>query len=127
MHQQVQVNLRTSDGEYQCVVVHRAVLTAFKGSCPPGMEGCHGPNGYLDNSVTNLYWDTHRNNSGRDRVRDGTINSGERNGASKLNSEDIQEIRRLLRLKTPRRKIATKFKISTGNLSYIAREITWSE
>ena len=51
--------------------VHRLVLEAFVGPCPPGMEGCHGPGGVRDNSVSNLRWDTRSANI-QDAVRDGT-------------------------------------------------------
>lgn len=51
--------------------VHRLVLAAFAGPCPPGMEACHGPGGPADNWVVNLRWDTHSANM-FDRRRDGT-------------------------------------------------------
>lgn len=42
--------------------VHRLVLEAFVGSCPEGMECCHGPGGPTDNRLVNLRWDTHQAN-----------------------------------------------------------------
>lgn len=42
--------------------VHRLVLEAFTGPCPPGHEGCHGVGGVGDNHLTNLRWDTHIEN-----------------------------------------------------------------
>lgn len=53
------------------VCVHRLVAEVWLGSCPAGMEVCHGPNGQLDNSVSNLRWDTRTNNN-LDKRRDGT-------------------------------------------------------
>lgn len=52
-------------------LVHRLVLTAFRGPCPPGQEGCHGPLGSLENRLTNLRWDTHSENA-CDMARHGT-------------------------------------------------------
>lgn len=51
--------------------VHLLVLEHFVSPRPPGMVGCHGPAGLLDNSVANLRWDTYSANS-LDAVRDGT-------------------------------------------------------
>ena len=39
--------------------VHRLVLEAFVGPCPPGMEGCHWNDNHHDNRLENLRWDTH--------------------------------------------------------------------
>ena len=50
--------------------VHRIVLEAFVGPCPPGMEACHGVGGQLDNRLSNLRWDTLSQN-GLDTVRHG--------------------------------------------------------
>lgn len=51
--------------------VHQLVAQAWIGPCPDGMEVCHGPNGKLDNSVSNLRYDT-RSNNALDCRRDGT-------------------------------------------------------
>lgn len=40
------------------VVIHREVLKAFVGPCPPGMEACHNNDVRQDNRLTNLRWDT---------------------------------------------------------------------
>lgn len=50
------------------IFVHRAVLEAFKGPCPPGQEGCHNNGNPSDNRLENLRWDTHKAN-GEDAVR----------------------------------------------------------
>lgn len=55
-------------GMRSVVAVHRLVLDAFVGPCPPGMEACHGPTGARDNRLSNLRWDSHRENcEDRDR------------------------------------------------------------
>lgn len=38
--------------------IHRAVLLAWVGPCPDGMEGCHNDGNPENNSVDNLRWDT---------------------------------------------------------------------
>lgn len=52
-------------------LIHRLVLEAFVGPCPPGMEGCHRNDTATDNSLTNLRWDTRSANQ-IDSVRNGT-------------------------------------------------------
>lgn len=42
--------------------IHRLVLEAFVGPCPEGMEGCHIDDDPDNNHISNLKWDTHRNN-----------------------------------------------------------------
>lgn len=44
------------------LLVHRLLLTALVGPCPPGLEGCHKDDNKLNNSPGNLYWGTHREN-----------------------------------------------------------------
>ncbi len=53
------------------IAVHRVVASAWIGPCPDGQEVCHGTNGKLDNSVSNLRYDTRSKNE-LDKRRDGT-------------------------------------------------------
>lgn len=50
--------------------VHRLVLEAFVGPCPPGLQGLHENDVPSDNRLSNLYWGTPGQNM-RDRVRNG--------------------------------------------------------
>lgn len=45
-------------GSRKSAKVHRLVLEAFVGPCPPDMEGCHGDGDPANNSLINLRWDT---------------------------------------------------------------------
>lgn len=69
-HGYLRVNL-SKNGIVTNMEVHRVVAAAWIGPCPDGMEVCHGPNGKLDNSVSNLRYDTRTNNN-LDKRRDGT-------------------------------------------------------
>ncbi|WP_373234004.1 NUMOD4 motif-containing HNH endonuclease [Mycobacterium marinum] len=51
-------------------LIHRLVLEAFVGPCPPGMESCHRNDISSDNRLTNLRWDTRSGNQ-LDAVRNG--------------------------------------------------------
>lgn len=53
------------------VRVHRLVLEAFVGPCPPGMEACHNDGDTSNNSLPNLRWDTSSANK-QDMIRHGT-------------------------------------------------------
>jgi hypothetical protein len=89
------VHLHKHNREY-LVPVHKMVLEAFAGLRPEGMEACHGEGGKQDNRwPENLSWGTKSKNMGEDRVRDGTDNSGERNGSAKLSAVDVMVLRSL--------------------------------
>jgi hypothetical protein len=72
--------------------VHRAVLLAFKGKCPPGMEACHNNGDAGDNRPRNLRWDTHAANNG-DRKRHGRYAVGEGHPMAKLTIAQVRVIR----------------------------------
>jgi hypothetical protein len=52
-------------------LVHRLVLLAFVGPCPPGQQGCHNDGHPANNLPGNLRWDTGRSNM-LDKQRHGT-------------------------------------------------------
>ena len=56
--------------------VHREVLKAFAGPCPPGMVACHANGDRQDNRAANLRWDTYKANA-RDRQVHAAIQSTE--------------------------------------------------
>lgn len=75
-------------------LVHLLVLEAFHGPRPDGMVGCHGPGGSQDNRASVLRWDTPSANSGRDRLRDGTLRIGESHPNARFTDEQVAEMRR---------------------------------
>lgn len=71
--------------------VHRLVLMAFVGPRPEGMQGCHNDGNTLNNHVSNLRWDTPKNNSA-DREKHGTLAHGNRAPQRKLSEADALAI-----------------------------------
>ncbi len=114
------VSLCCGGGKRHSVMVHRLVLEAFVGPCPPGMECRHFPDrDPTNNNLTNLAWGTYQQNV-LDKRFHGTMRRGEKHPHSKLKNEDVRKIRTLLSQKTTLRAVATMFGISVGNVHRIA-------
>jgi hypothetical protein len=71
--------------------VHRAVLEAFVGPCPPGMEACHNDGDQLNNRPENLRWATHRDNM-RDREHHGRNLKGSRHPKALLTESKVETV-----------------------------------
>lgn len=80
-------------GRSRSIYVHRIVLEAFAGACPPGMEACHNDGDPTNNRPTNLRWDSRAHNH-LDKRTHGTSAAGTKNPAAKLTEAMIPEIRR---------------------------------
>jgi hypothetical protein len=73
-------------------LIHRLVLEAFVGPCPPGMESCHNDGNPVNNVASNLRWDTHKSNF-QDMRRHGHDDRGSRNVMAKLTEEKVKAAR----------------------------------
>lgn len=113
----------TSAGNF--MLVHRLVLEAFVGPCPPGMEACHNNGNPADNRIENLRWDTRKSNHA-DKVRHGTSAHGERNQMAKLSAGDIGRVRDLSRFGITGRQIAAHLAVTPANISSILKGKTWT-
>lgn len=102
--------------------VHRIVLTAFRGPCPEGQEGCHNSGDTRDNRLDNLRWDTHTSNIA-DRALHGTSNRGERCGTAKLTLEQVRLIRADTRMQ---KHIAADFGVRQSAISRIKTGDRWA-
>lgn len=113
------------------LLVHRAVLLAWMGPCPPGKEACHRNGNSADNRVENLYWGTRRENT-QDAISHGTHVSlkafrGEAHGGSKLTAAQVSEIRKLIAEGWRQIDIAARFGIHQTQISRIKRGETWQD
>jgi len=119
--------IRTGSGETRAsTTVHRAVLEAFVGPCPDGMEACHNNGIKADNRLKNLRWDTPKNNV-LDRRAHGTAGVGEKNPSAKLSESEVVRIRELgVGLGRSFTEIAQDYGVTKTNISMICRGKTWA-
>ena len=101
---------------------HQIVLEAFIGPRPDGTEGCHNDGDPTNNALSNLRWDTSKNNHA-DKIRHGTTNRGERCGSSKLTLEQVRTIRTDKRLQ---REIAADYGVLPSTISRIKSGKRWA-
>lgn len=97
------------------------ILEAFVGPRPKGLECCHLDDNPKNNHLSNLRWDTHKNNM-VDCVDNGNSLRGRKNPNVKLNKEQVLEIRKS---KGNQYEIAKRFNISQGRVSRIKNRISW--
>ena len=101
--------------------VHRLVLEAFVGPCPPGMECCHNNGIAGDNRIENLCWGTPSKNAA-DRVRHETAARGERQGLAKLTDEIVREIRASTESEVV---LSKRYSVTSPAIGYARRGVTW--
>lgn len=74
------------------IMVGVLVLLAFVGARPERMQCCHNNGDKSDNRLSNVRWDTSKNNM-EDQRKHGTLQQGERHWASKITRQDVKAIR----------------------------------
>lgn len=112
------------DGSRHTIKAHQAVMWAFVGERPPGMQCCHNDGNPANNHVNNLRWDTAKNNHA-DKNAHGTKLRGERNPASKLTAVQVAEIRRRQGNGESAYRIAKEFGVSGQSVGAIFKRETW--
>ncbi len=118
----------TKQGKSRNVLVHRMVLEAFVGPCPPGMEACHNNGIRSDNRVENLRWDTRQGNQAV-RKKHGTDarGTGELNAHAKFTEPQVYEIRAITDAGAMTHlALANKHGVNETTISAIYRRKTWA-
>jgi hypothetical protein len=113
------------NGEHFSRLIHRLVLEVFVGPCPPGLEGCHNDGDVSNCFLTNLRWDTPKNNHA-DKVGHGTQQVGEKNGFSKLTEPQVIQIRQLYATGVKSRILREMFHVSKSTIEHILSRRRWS-
>ncbi len=113
----------TKKGEYY---VHTLVLTAFIGTCPPGMEACHDPDRTRNNCrLDNLRWGTRLENR-QDCIRHGMQARGERQGHHKLTEAEVRMIMKRLLAGEKQYDLADEYGVKQPAISNIKHYKTWA-
>lgn len=103
--------------------VHRAVLFAFVGPCPDGMEARHLNDIPDDNRIDNLAWGTRVENAA-DKVRNGGQPRGERMKTHRLTEQQVAEIRARYPIMSTRA-LATEYGVSHTAIRRAAVGVKW--
>ena len=112
-------------GKVRCLYVHRIVLEAFIGACPPGMESLHIDGNTANNNVRNLHWGTPLENS-EDADRHGSRPRGSENRQAKLVEDEIPTIRKLYADGLSQHEIAELFGLTQSVIGQIVRGERWT-
>lgn len=104
---------------------HVLVLEAFVGARPDGRFGCHRDGNPANNSVSNLYWGTQKENM-QDAIRHGTMRRGERISFSKLKASEVVDIRRM-RSDASQSELSRRFGVTQSHISRIQNFRAWTD
>jgi hypothetical protein len=110
-------------GKSKTFAIHRLVLEAFVGDCPPGMECRHIDGDPSNNRVENLEWSNHSVNM-LDRAGHGTVPLGENSPNSKLTAAEVSKIFEQLGQRTGT-SLAEEYGVSPSAISSIRVGKTW--
>lgn len=107
------------------VAIHRLVLLAFVGPCPDGQEVRHGPNGRLDNRLSQLRYGTPCENY-EDQRRDGTARRGGQYAHAKLTDQIVLACRNRAAAGETSKSLAAEFGVAASTIQRIIRGQKWS-
>ena len=118
--------LLCKEGHQTARRIHSLVAETFLGKRPESLETCHNNGNRTDNCLNNLRYDTPKNNQA-DRKKHNTATIGERNGGSKLTTDDVLEIKRLFKSTSlTHKEIGNQFGVCPGTIRHIDTGHTWS-
>ena len=113
------------DGKTYRIFIHRLVLIAFVSPYPLGMETCHNDGNPANNNLTNLRWDTRRNNA-QDTIIHGTVLAGSKNPRAKLNESQVIQIREMAANGIANKRLAEMFSVYPEHISGIIHRKYWT-
>lgn len=107
----------SKSGKEHDLLIHRLVLEAFVGSCPPNMQACHNDGDHKNNRLENLRWDTSEN-SHADKKQHGTTVLGRIGNTYKLTGK-TEKIKKLYSSgEYTISQLASRFGVTTGSIYY---------
>jgi hypothetical protein len=112
-------------GESRVKSLHRLVAETFHGQPPsPGVFACHRDGNKENNSKSNIYWGTPRQNQ-QDRVEHGTTYRGEDHHSSKLSVSQVRDIYRRICKEESLTALANEYDVSLCSISDIKSKRSW--
>ena len=124
-HGYSQVILR-QDGKNKTRSLHRLVLTAFIGPCPPDMECNHKNAVRADNRLENLEWVTHSDNEKHaHQILGRCTPRGETHYNAKLTEVEVKVIKQARFLKIPAKWLANWFNVGNRVITELWSGRTW--
>lgn len=118
------VTLTLPTGKRRNVKVHKLVLTAFRGTCPQGLQGCHRNGDKSNNTLRNLRWGTPASNYA-DRDRHGTTVRGSRINTAKLTATSVRRIRRVFAAGSTLAVLSRRYQVTSRAISNIVYGRSW--
>ena len=103
-------------------LAHRLMYLHCYGELIKGLDICHICRSKCVNP-DHLEQKSKSENNGDDKIRDGTLQRGEKNGLSKLTNEEVLDIRS--RTNQTQRSIAHEFDVSQTIINFILKGNTW--
>jgi hypothetical protein len=118
------LQLKRKDGKLVRRYVNVIVLTTFVGPKPHKMQCCHNDGNASNNHISNLRWDTCLNNHA-DMVKHGNSTFGIKNPMSKLNDQQVVEIRDQYAQGKFQHEIAKSFGVARSRIAKIVTGLEW--
>jgi Mor family transcriptional regulator len=115
------VGLSTPGGKTERIAVHRVVLEAAYGPCPPGLQTRHLDDNPCNNNISNLRRGTQKQNS-RDALRNGRLRIGEDHYNAKLTNFARQQIMDRLLAGESARSLSKEFGITERHIYRVFRK-----
>jgi hypothetical protein len=103
---------------------HRASYEAFIGEIPKGMHVCHACDNVYCVNPAHLFLGTQKQNL-EDMARKGRSTKGERNPMSKLNKEDVKDIKYLFSTGLSDSEISIEFSVCRQTINNIRNGKVW--
>jgi NUMOD4 motif len=112
------------DGFHERWPVHQLVARVFIGPRPEGQCTRHGPNGKMDNRLSQICYGTKAEDI-QDKFRDQTSPRGEKQWKHKLTWEIVADIRRRYAAGEKQADLAAEFGVEPSGISQIVNGKTW--
>ena len=116
----------TKNNKAKIYSTHILVMLAFVGTVPHGMECCHNDGVRSNCLLSNLRYDTRKNNH-KDKLAHGTHQAGEKNGSAKLSYMDVKAIRRRASKGELLYKIAADYPVTKEMIGRIVSGKNWAK